>query len=82
MYPNLPPSRPALDHAARFGERVALACKARLLLPLEPAAYVLFVPHGLDPAEHAAFWAAVAKEMEGTGWTLTIDGDHAFPEPA
>ena len=82
MYPNLPPSRTALDHAARFGDRVALACKARLALPLEPAAYVLFVPAGLATVDHAAFWEAVKGHMEGTGWTLTIDGDHAFPEPA
>lgn len=80
MY-TLPPSRPAADHAAHFGERVAAACTARRALPNEPAAYVLFVPAGLDPTEHAAFWEAVKGHMEGTGWTLTVDGDHAFPEP-
>lgn len=81
MYLTLPPSRPAAEHAAAFEARVAAACQQRRALPNEPAAYVLFVPAGLDPAEHGAFWDEVKAQMEGTGWTLTVDGDHAFPEP-
>lgn len=79
----LPPSRSAADHAARYGPRVAAACAARRVDPLEVATYTLFVPPGLDPAERTAFWSAVLVEMAGTGWGLTVasDGTHAFPEP-
>lgn len=83
MY-QLPPPAPSTpaEYAAAYEPLVALACAARKLHPRQPAAYVLIVPPDLDPKAHDAFWAAVAAEMRGTGWTLDVQGHEAYPVAA
>lgn len=82
MY-NLPPSHTPTEAASRYEAEVRRACEGYLSHGgQKPQASVLFPPPGVDPARYGEFWAAVGAQMKATGWTLIVQGDHAFVEPA
>lgn len=78
MY-HLPPPTPTTpaEHAAAAEPMVIAACQSRKTSPNRP--FPVKAPAEVDAA---AFFAAVAEQMRGTGWTLVIVGDDAYPEPA